>query len=132
MLKNRVLIVEDEPLLRKNIAISLRRGGYEVMEASTGAEAWTILNVSSIDLLILDIGLPDYDGLDLLREIRAIHPQLPAIVMTARDAPEMENRAIESGASVFFTKPIALRILKAEIRNIQENRYCGQTGNKQQ
>lgn len=131
MLNNRILIIEDEPLLRKNIAISLRREGYEVMEANNGAEAWKILNVSSIDLLILDIGLPDYDGINLLREIRAIHPQLPAIVITARDAPDVENRAIESGASAFFTKPIVLRVLKAEIRNIQENRYCGQTGNKQ-
>lgn len=130
MLKSRVLIVEDELLLQKNIAVSLRREGYEVMEAANGGDAWKILNVTSIDLLILDVGLPDYDGLDLLKRIRAIHPRLPSIVMTAHDAPEMENRAIESGASVFFTKPIVLRILKEEIRNIEEKRDREQSGSK--
>jgi len=124
ILRNRILVIEDEPILQKNIAISLRREGYEVMEAGSGADAWKILNVASIDLLILDIGLPDYDGLNLLREIRAVHPRLPAIVMTARDAPEVKNRAFESGAAAFLAKPIILKTLKTKIRNIEEKRSC--------
>lgn len=119
MFRNRILIVEDEYLLQKNIALSLRREGYEVMEAINGADAWKILNVFSIDLLILDVGLPDYDGLTLLREVRAIYPRLPAIVMTASDAPEVESRAIQLGASAFLTKPVVLRVLKEEIRKVQ-------------
>ncbi len=131
MLRNRVLIVEDEPILQKNIALSLRREGYEVMEANSGADAWKILNVSSIDLLILDIGLPDDDGLSLLSEIRAVHPRVPAIVMTAWDAPEVENRAIASGAAAFLAKPIILQVLKAKIRNIEEKRYRERAGSEQ-
>lgn len=122
MLRTCVLIVEDERLLQKAIGISLRREGYEVIEAMTGAEAWNVLHVSSIDILILDVGLPDYDGLELLKEIRAIYPRIPAIVMTAYDAPELESRAIEAGASVFLTKPIVLRALKVEIQKVRENR----------
>lgn len=121
-LKNRILIVEDEPVLQKNIAISLRREGYEVMEASSGADAWRILDVSSIDFLILDVGLPDYNGLELLKEVREVHPRLSTIVMTARDAPEVQDRAIEWGAAAFLAKPIALRVLKAKIRSIEEKR----------
>ncbi len=118
------MVIEDELILQKNIAISLRREGYEVMEAGSGADAWKILNVASVDLLILDVGLPDYDGLNLLREIRAVHPRLPAIVMTARDTPEVKNRAFESGAAAFLTKPIILRALKAKIRNLEEKSSC--------
>ncbi len=122
MLRTCVLIVEDERLLQKAIGISLRREGYEVIEAMTGAEAWNVLHVSSIDILILDVGLPDYDGLELLKEIRAIYPRIPAIVMTAYDAPGLESIAIEAGASVFLTKPIVLRALKVEIQKVRENR----------
>jgi DNA-binding response OmpR family regulator len=127
---NRILIVEDEPIFLKNIAASLRREGYEVTEATNGADAWKILSVASIDLLILDVGLPDYDGLDLLRAVRTIHPWLPAVVMTARDSLEVENRAIESGASVFFTKPIALRALKEKIRTMEGKRNTERSGSE--
>lgn len=130
MSENRILIVEDEPILLKNIAASLRREGYEVMEAKSGADAWKILSLASIDFLILDVGLPDYDGLDLLMAIRTIHPRLPAIVMTARDTPEVESRAIASGASVFFTKPVVLRVLKEEIRNIEGKRDSSSSGSE--
>lgn len=131
ILKNKILIVEDEPVLQKNIAISLRREGYEVMEASSGADAWRILDVSSIDFLILDVGLPDYNGLELLKEIREIHPRLSAIVMTARDAPEIQDRAIKWGAAAFLAKPIALHVLKAKIRSIEEKKHCQQPESKQ-
>jgi DNA-binding response OmpR family regulator len=131
ILKNRILIVEDEPILQKNIALSLRREGYEVMEANSGADAWRILDVSSIDFLILDVGLPDYNGLDLLKEIREVHPRLSTIVMTARDAPEVQDRAIEWGAAAFLAKPIALQVLKAEIRSIEEKRGRRQPEGKQ-
>jgi DNA-binding response OmpR family regulator len=121
-MKSHILIVEDERLLHKAMAITLRREGYEVEGAMSGADAWEILNLSSIDLLILDIGLPDYDGLDLLSEIRLIYPALQAIVMTAFDGPGIERRAIDLGATAFLTKPVALQLLKETVRIVQEKR----------
>lgn len=121
-MKSRILIVEDERLLHKAMAITLRREGYEVEGAMKGADAWEILNATSIDLLILDIGLPDYDGLDLLGEIRVVYPGLQAIVMTAFDGPGIESRAIKLGAAAFLTKPVALQLLKEKVRIVQEKK----------
>lgn len=129
-MKSRILIVEDERLLQKAMVITLRREGYEVEGAMDGATAWEILNLFSIDLLILDIGLPDYNGLDLLGEIRLIYPKLQAIVMTAFDEPGIERRAIELGASAFLTKPVALQLLKEKVRNVQGKKEQERTGNE--
>ena len=108
-----VLVVDDEATLRKNIARSLRRAGFEVIIAADGAAARQALDSSDVDVLCLDIHLPDEDGLDLLEEVRQTFPGIPAIVMTGTTNPEHRPRALRLGVENFLSKPFRLAELKA-------------------
>lgn len=116
-----ILIVEDNQVLQKNITKSLNSNQLEVKNACCGKDALTILSADEIQMVLLDIGLPDYNGLDLLEEIRKSHPQIPVIIMTADSSPENERRAKRLGVSAFFTKPVHLRTLKETIHTLQES-----------
>ena len=99
-----VLIVEDERDIREVLRRYLERAGLSVLTTGSGAEALRLL--SSADLVLLDLGLPDIDGTDLLREIRQ-HERLPVIVLTARSATEDRIRGLELGADDYVTKPFS-------------------------
>ena len=79
----RILIIDDEPQIRRFLGISLRAQGYQPIEAATGAEGLQLLATASPDLVILDLGLPDIDGQDVLRDLRA-WSKVPVIVLSVR------------------------------------------------
>jgi two-component system, OmpR family, response regulator len=103
----RVLLVDDEPKLRESIAEGLRLEGWAVSTAATGAEALALFRGNEFDLLVLDWMLPDIDGMEILRRVRAHAPRLPVLMITARCSPTDQATAFRNGATGFLTKPFA-------------------------
>lgn len=116
-----ILVVEDNQIFQKNLTKSLRSNQFEVRNAASGKDALEMLNAYDVQMILLDIGLPDYNGLDLLEEIRKSHPQIPVVIMTADASPENERRAKGLGVAAFFTKPVHLRMLRETISAFQSN-----------
>jgi len=111
----RVLLVEDNPQLAGTIAHGLGEDGFTVDLVDTAAQAIARGLRRDLDLMILDLGLPDRDGLDVLRELRAARVHVPVLVLTARDAVEARVMALEVGADDYLVKPFAFAELVARI-----------------
>lgn len=110
-----VLVVEDEPQMRKFIRASLCSHGYRVLEAERGTEAVAMLTSHHPDILLLDLGLPDGDGIDLTKQIRE-WSRVPIIVISARGREEDKVAALDAGAGDYLTKPFGVNELLARIR----------------
>ena len=110
-----VLVVEDEAPLRRYLRATLQSFGYRVEEAATAREARDLLVRSGPDVVLLDLGLPDVDGLDLAREIRG-WSRVPIIVVSARGKEEDKIQALDLGADDYLTKPFGSGELLARIR----------------
>ena len=112
----RVLLVEDDRDIAEPLARALGREGYDVSEAGDGRVALEGVLAAPPDLIILDIGLPGIDGLEVCRHVRDLHPQLPILMLTARDG-ELETVAgLDAGADDYVTKPFRLSVLLARVR----------------
>ena len=112
----RVLIVEDDDVLADGLTRHLQQAGYVTDLATNGAEADAVLANDEYELVILDIGLPGMDGLEVLRRLRARDCQVPVLVLTARDAVEDRVRGLNVGADDYLVKPFALLELEARLR----------------
>ena len=112
-----LLIVEDDELVQSLLAAYMKGEGYKVSYAGTGKEMLAILNAEKIDLILLDLGLPDEDGLTLTRQIRA-RSSIPIIVITARRGREDRLAALELGADDYLTKPFDPEELVLRVHNI--------------
>jgi two-component system KDP operon response regulator KdpE len=110
-----ILLVEDDPALRRALRTTLRSRDFEVLEAATGEAAILIAADGRADVVILDLGLPDLDGLDVLRRLRAFS-DVPVIVLTARDEQSEKVRSLDAGADDYITKPFDTEELLARIR----------------
>lgn len=113
----RILVVDDEPQIRKFLDISLRAQGYRVLLAEDGASGLATLASQGADLVILDIGLPDRDGHEVLREIRGFS-QVPVIMLTVRAGEQEKVAALDAGANDYVTKPFGVQELMARIRGL--------------
>ncbi|GGX81017.1 DNA-binding response regulator [Litchfieldella qijiaojingensis] len=111
----RVLLVEDDPLLGDGVKTALIRAGYAVDWLSRGVDALAALKTEDFSVVILDLGLPDIDGLEVLAEIRR-HSRLPVLILTARDAVEERIRGLDAGADDYVLKPFDLQELLARLR----------------
>lgn len=111
----RLLVVEDEPAIQDMLAMCLAFVGYEVLRASSGAEAVAHADRSRIDLALLDVMLPDTNGVDLLRQLRKIHPDMAAVFVTARDALEDRLAGLTLGGDDYVTKPFSLEEVVARV-----------------
>lgn len=111
----RVLLVEDDALIGKGIVAGLRRHGIAVRQAGTARDAETIHAEESFHAVVLDLGLPDRDGMALLASLRAVEPQLPVLILTARDAIEHRLKGLHEGADDYMVKPFDLRELAARV-----------------
>jgi DNA-binding NtrC family response regulator len=103
--KSNILIIDDQPSVRFGLRSLLEAEGYRVMEAEDGRQALVLLTEHAPQLILLDLRLPDTDGLDLLQRIKAIDDDVPVIILTAHGTIEMAIRALKNGAENFLTKP---------------------------
>jgi len=110
-----ILVIEDELSLRRYLRATLQSFGYRVEEASTGAEGKAMVARLNPDVVLLDLGLPDMDGLDLAQELRE-WSRVPIIVVSARGKEEDKIRALDVGADDYLTKPFGSGELLARIR----------------
>lgn len=111
----RVLLVEDNELIGAGIVAGLRAHGMAVQHAHSAAQAEVALLDDSFDALVLDLGLPDRDGMELLRIVRAVEPHLPVLILSARDAVEHRLDGLHHGADDYLVKPFDLRELAARL-----------------
>ena len=117
-----ILVVDDEHLIRWSVEQVLRRDGYGVVQAGTGADALRLAQAESPDLVLLDLQLPDADGLEILERLRAGDPDLPVIMITAHAGVESAVRAMKLGAHDYVIKPVNFEELTLTIRKALENR----------
>ncbi|OWR31059.1 DNA-binding response regulator [Saccharibacillus sp. O23] len=111
----RILVVDDEPQIRKLLRVTLAAHGYAVQEAETGEEGVMQASLSPHDLIVLDLGLPDLTGMQVLERIRE-WSTVPVIVLTAKDQERDKIAALDAGADDYVTKPFGMGELVARIR----------------
>ena len=121
----KILIVDDEPAIRRLLRTSLVGQGYEVVEAGSGAEALEQVTQEKPDLLILDLGLPDISGIEVIRAVRG-RSGLPIIVLSVRDDERGKVEALDLGADDYVTKPFGTEELVARIRTALRHRFQAQ------
>ena len=114
----RVLVVDDEPSIVDAVATSLRYEGFAVEEATTGRSALALAQARTPDLIVLDVMLPDLDGLEVTRRLRADGIRVPILFLTARDSLEDKVTGLTIGGDDYVTKPFALAELIARVRVI--------------
>ena len=112
----RVLVIDDEPPIRKLLRVGLSAHGYQIMEASSGKMALELLGGQTPDLIVLDLGLPDMQGHELLRTIRARNDSVPIVVLSSRDDEAGKVQALDYGADDYVTKPFGMDELLARMR----------------
>ena len=110
----RVLVVDDEPQIQRFLSVALTAAGYEVLTAETGAQALRQAATGAPDPIVLDLGLPDRDGKDVLREIRQFS-QTPVIILSARDRESEKIEALDLGADDYVEKPFGIGELTARL-----------------
>ena len=111
----RILVVDDEPAMLRALRISLRARGYEVTTAATGSEALTEATGRPPAAVILDLGLPDIDGVEVIHGLRA-RTQAPIVVLSGRTGSGDKITALDAGADDYVTKPFAMEELFARLR----------------
>jgi two-component system KDP operon response regulator KdpE len=111
----RILVIDDETQIRRFLAISLRAQGYEVAEAATGLEGLESLATRGADLVVLDLGLPDLDGIEVLQDLRA-WSMVPVVVLSVRASEDQKVAALDAGANDYVTKPFGVQELSARLR----------------
>ncbi|RXS92819.1 response regulator [Acinetobacter junii] len=116
-----ILIIDDEPQIRKFLDIALRAQGYRVQVAENGMKGLEILATRGADLLILDLGLPDMDGHDVLKELRQ-WSDIPVIVLSARPDENQKIKLLDAGANDYVTKPFSIQELCARMRVLFRNK----------
>jgi two-component system, OmpR family, KDP operon response regulator KdpE len=114
-MQENILIIDDEVQIRRLLEITLSANGYKVFEASTGKEGLAIAASRQPLFIILDLGLPDYDGLDILKMLREWY-QKPVIILSVRNSEEDIVKALDNGANDYLTKPFRTGELLARIR----------------
>ncbi len=112
----RILVVDDDLAVRRSIDRALRLEGYEVVTVSSGGEALETLAQASPDALILDLQLPDVDGLQVCRQMRSAGDDTPVLMLTARQEIDDRVQGLDAGADDYLTKPFALDVLLARVR----------------
>lgn len=111
----RVLVVDDEPQILKLLSVALNASGYDTLTAATGADALRLAATQAPDLIVLDLGLPDRDGKDVLRDLRQFSG-VPVIILSARDREIDKIEALDLGADDYVEKPFGIGELTARLR----------------
>ncbi|MCT6699732.1 MULTISPECIES: response regulator [unclassified Rheinheimera] len=115
----RILLVEDDMDLAQGLQLALREQGFTVNQVSLGQQALASIRSQDCDAVVLDLGLPDIDGLDVLKITRQKYAKLPVLVLTARDGVDDRIRGLDLGADDYLVKPFAMSELFARLRVIE-------------
>ena len=115
VIREKILVIEDEKSISRLICSVLRKQEYEVIQAWSGKEAMMLISSACPDLVILDLGLPDMDGMEILRELRG-WSGMPVIVLSARSHEQDKVEALDAGADDYLTKPFGTGELLARVR----------------
>jgi two-component system KDP operon response regulator KdpE len=118
----RILVVDDEPAILRFLRAGLGSQGYVLLEAETGQKALDTVRSKRPDIVVLDLGLPDIDGLQLIKRIRDAGSAVPIIVLSSRNDEAAKVQALDSGADDYVTKPFGIEELLARIRAAQRHR----------
>jgi two-component system KDP operon response regulator KdpE len=121
MNQSRILVVDDEPQIQRFLRPSLTAAGYEIIEAGTGAEALKAVATQAPDLIILDLGLPDMDGKEVIASLRG-WSDVPIVILSARDRETEKIAALDLGADDYVEKPFGIGELTARIRSALRHR----------
>jgi two-component system KDP operon response regulator KdpE len=120
----KILVVDDEPAIRRLLGAGLGRAGYRVVEAANGRDALTAMQIDKPDAVLLDLGLPDRDGLELVPLLKAAGASV--LVVSARDATEQKVTALDLGADDYVTKPFDTEEVLARIRTALRHRLSAE------
>lgn len=118
----RILVVDDEPAILRFLRPGLASQGYVVSEAHDGKTAIEAIRRKNVDMVVLDLGLPDIDGLDIIKQVRESGNTLPIIVLSSRESEGTKVKALDLGADDYVTKPFGFDELLARIRAAQRHR----------
>ncbi|HWJ76148.1 MAG TPA: response regulator [Kaistia sp.] len=118
---DRILVVDDEPQIQRFLKPALTAAGYEVIQAATGAEALKFAATAAPDVVILDLGLPDMDGKDVVAKLRG-WSEVPIVILSARDRETEKIAALDLGADDYIEKPFGIGELTARIRTALRHR----------
>jgi len=118
----RILVVDDEPAIRRFLKTSLSTQGYQVREAENGKQALDLMRRDAPDVLVLDLGLPDMDGLEVIKDVRAAGSSAPIVVLSSRVDEAGKVRALDLGADDYVTKPFGVEELLARLRTALRHR----------
>src|ERR671922_2328613 len=114
----RVLVVDDDPQIRRAVQTSLRARGYEVHSAGSGEAALDLLATDAVDLVILDLSLPGIDGHEVIRRLRGFS-EAPVLVLSVRESQDDKIAALDAGADDYVTKPFSIGELLARMRAVE-------------
>jgi len=117
-MKKHVLVIEDDAAIRCGVVDALELDGYEVTQADTALSGIAAVGQSECDIVLLDLVLPDGDGLDVLKEVRSVRPKLPVIVLTARGEEPDRVKGLKLGADDYVVKPFSVHELTARIEAV--------------
>ncbi len=118
----RVLIVDDEPQIRRLLRTCLSSQGYDVLEAEDGASSLAVIASGNPDVLVLDLGLAEMDGFEVIQRVRRTGSPLPIVVISSRDDEAGKVRALDLGADDYVTKPFGVNELLARVRTALRHR----------
>ena len=118
----RILTVDDESSLTELLSMAMRYEGWEVSTAGSGLDAVKVAREVRPDAIVLDMMLPDFNGLEVMRRIRTEQPDVPVIFLTARDAPADQVAGLETGADDYVVKPFTFEVLLARVRALLRRR----------
>jgi two-component system KDP operon response regulator KdpE len=129
-IKESILLIEDEPQMRRFLRVTLQTHGYRLIEASTGQEGLMEGTTRNPDLVLLDLGLPDMDGLEIVQRFRE-WSEVPVIIISAREQEEDKIKALDAGANDYLTKPFGAGELLARIRVALRHRALQSAGQRE-
>jgi two-component system, OmpR family, alkaline phosphatase synthesis response regulator PhoP len=118
MARQRILTIEDDPAIRRGIVDALRFAGYEALEAGRGRQGMAMALEREFDLLLLDLVLPECDGMEILGEVRKLRPTMPVIILTARGEEADRIRGLHDGADDYVVKPFSVKELLARVEAV--------------
>jgi two-component system response regulator MprA len=124
----RVLVIDDDDAVRSAVRRALLLGGYEVLTAATGQEGLLKARTDVPDAIVLDLGLPDIDGMEVCRQLRDDGNRVPILMLTARVEVEDRIDGLEAGADDYLTKPYDVRELQARLKAIMRRHVTGAEG----